>query len=198
MASLRFDPSEIERKMLTMNGIPGYLYAESTVDLERVTRYTSMTEGLKALPVEKKQQLDDLNTVLADPFHAPYIMCISSDPNDLQAKLLAAIIMLAAQRVKGRQALWHTVIGGYKDEMRDKKFAHSKYDLITFANMANNSTDVKYEKLRDLLEMYSDRPRIVTLTGVEPVTFFNYLGYPLNYHVWLRSSRTNRVLGNTK
>lgn len=108
---------------------------------------------------------------------------------------MAAIIMLEVVRAK-RMPYWHNLLGGYKDDLRDNRKQYNKYDLLIISNVTENSTDVKCEKLRDLLELFSDKPIVVTHTGGEPIKFFNWLGYPLHYSAWIRGTRTNRVLGN--
>lgn len=190
---LKWNPDAKEARLLRISGVPGYLFSERDVSLDRLVTYTSTTEGLKPKRVTKEEQLEDLAEVEDDPLHNPYIMCICSEPNDLAAKVVAARVMLEIQR-RREMAYWHTVIGGYRDDLRDDRKTYRRYDAIVLSNISANDSDLKIEKLRDILELYSDRPRIVTLTGQEPYSFFNAIGYPLNYSLWLRSVRLNRVL----
>jgi hypothetical protein len=117
-------------------------------------------------------------------------MCISSEPSDIKAKVLAKNILQVALD-NGVRGKWHTIIGGYKDELRDKV---KPVNLLVLSNVPYNATDVKLEKLRDILELYHGVPRIVVTTGCEPIEFFNHLGLPLNYGLWIRSKRCIRVL----
>jgi hypothetical protein len=61
--------------------------------------------------------------------------------------------------------------GSWHDRLRDG--ADDQPSMLIVSNITVNSTNVKLEKLRDLLEMYSHIPRIVVVTGIDPVTFAN-------------------------
>ena len=88
---MKFNPSTIEAKILTLDGLPPYLFRERPFKLEDlVSNYTTASAGLKPLSIKKSQQLSDAEVVMEDPTHAPYLMCVSSDPNDLKAKYFAA------------------------------------------------------------------------------------------------------------
>ncbi len=87
-------------------------------------------------------------------------------------------------RTKG-YPLWHRVYGGFKDELRDRK-PDPIPSLIILSNITPQCTNVKLEKIRDILEKYDSVPRIVVCTGVDPITFFgNYLHYPMRGSIWL-------------
>ena len=191
---MKFKPNEKERKILQLNGLPGYVFADRPFKLDdHLKNYVSTTEGLKPLPIKKQDMLGFMDKVLDNPTHSPYCMCISSEPNDSKAKLLAASIMLEA--IRDRQVCkWHNIIGGYKDEIRDKPKLFKKVKLLILSNVPDSSTDLKYEKLRDILEIYHNVPRIVITTGCEPITYFNYLGFHLHYPIWIRSARCQRIL----
>ena len=193
---MKFNPSTIEAKILTLDGLPPYLFRERPSKLEDlVSNYTTASAGLKPLSIKKSQQLSDAEVVMEDPTHAPYLMCVSSDPNDLKAKYFAACVALSTRRQQ-KKVVWHTLLGGYKDELRDKPKVHHNTDLLILSNIPAGSTDVKFEKLRDICEIYSHVPRLVITTGSEPVKLFNEIGLSLNYTLWIRSNRCSRVLGN--
>lgn len=193
---MKFDPSTLESKRLQLAGLPGYLLQERQFKLkEYIGNYTSSTDGLKPMPVKAKEQLDHYAKIIDDPTHASYVAAFCSDPNDLKAKALGAAVMLEALR-RDLSVHWHTVVGGFRDPMRDKPSMFRKHDLIILSNLPYDSTDVKWEKARDILEIFSDTPRIVITTGCEPITLFNEIGYHLNYSLWLRGSRTMRALGS--
>lgn len=193
---MKFNPSTTEAKLLTLDGLPPYLLRERPVKLDDlVSNYVSSTDGLKPLPMKKADQLNDARHVMREPTHAPYLMCVSSEPNDLKAKYFAACVALEARR-QHKKVVWHTLLGSFRDELRDKPNVHGNTDLLILSNVPYGSTDVKFEKLRDILEIYSHIPRIVVTTGTEPVKLFNELGLPLNYSLWIRSTRCIRVLGN--
>ena len=70
-----------------------------------------------------------------------------------------------------------------------------KPSLLVLSNVPSNSTNVKLEKLRDILESYSSVPRIVVTTGEDPITFFNQkLFLPLNYACYLTTSLVKKTI----
>lgn len=185
----------IQKVNLEMAGMPASLYAERPFKLsEFVRNYTSTYEKLAPISIKQKKQLEAIDRTLHDPYHAVYTMCISSDPSDSRAKLLGAAILAKAIQLGGKP-VWHPVIGGYKDELRDNRRHYKKMDLLIISNVpGNSSTDVKFEKVRDLLEIYHDVPRIVLTSGIDPLAFFNYLGSPVNYTCWIRGDRCRRLV----
>ena len=185
----------IQKVNLEMAGMPGSLYAERPFELsEYVRNYASSYEKLAPISIKQKAQLSGVERVLKDPYHAAYTMCISSDPSDSRAKLLGAAILAKAIQ-DGGKPLWHPVIGGYKDEVRDNRRQYKKMDLLILSNVpGSSSTDVKFEKVRDLLELYHGIPRIVLTSGIDPLAFFNYMGSPVNYTCWIRGDRCRRLV----
>ena len=81
--------------------------------------------------------------------------------------------------------LWHKVYGGYQDTLWDRH-SDEKPSLLIISNVVDGAGNVKIEKTRDLLEMYSHIPRIVVMGGQDPLTFFGTkLYYPINAGLYL-------------
>jgi hypothetical protein len=148
--------------------------------------FTSSVEGLKPKHIESEQQLEWYQKILDDPFK-PWCFCITSDPNDRAAKLAAAFIMQRALQVQhDRLPLWHDLMGGFVNPLLNEEV--SRPSLLVISNVLPNSTAVKFEKLRDLLEYHSRIPRIVVSSGENPFSFFQKMYYPLNGCVYLRTN----------
>lgn len=191
---IQIKPTELERRQLDIHGMPGYLNAERPFELDEfVGNFTTTWGNLQPKRITSKYQMDSVKSVLADPFHGPYTFCISSDPSDMRAKHVAAQVMLQGIR-DNQKVMWHTLVGGYKDDLRDNRKLYRNLNLLILSNVPANSTDTKYEKLRDILELYSDIPRIVVTTGIDPIAMFNELGLPITYGLWIRSKRCKRVM----
>lgn len=157
--------------------------------------------------ISVKRQLASIHQLTTNPLRAAPTICIASNPTDLRAKLLACQIMdkaidhHKARTRKHGQTLpkWHKVYGGYKDPLRDKDIAKEK-DLdeypcmLILTNVLPDSTSYKLEKLRDLLEKYDDIPRIVVLSGTDPITFFaTKLQYPLNHGIYMGAAKNQDI-----
>lgn len=190
-------PDATERSLLTLCGMPGYLFAERAFDLEQsVGAFTATTTRLKPIRIKREKQIADFEQVYDDPLGAPRTICISSDPNDLKAKYVASILMLQAIRALGTSGsvVWHNLTGSFKDKYRDSPALIKPVKFVVLANHTADASDVKREKLRDLIELFSDIPRIVTVTGDNPINVFNNAGLPISSALWIRSPRCNRVI----
>ena len=68
----------------------------------------------------------------------------------------------------------------------ENKSLNAEPSLLVITGLTPNSTPVKLEKARDLLEKHSNIPRIVVMAGEDPITFFmTRLYYSVNsiyYH----------------
>jgi len=191
---LKLDMTETERKLLLLDGLPGYMLKAHPFYLEDlVVGYVSASETFKPLPLKRDQMLSEYNHCYDEPLHNPYTLCISSEVNDSRAKLAAATLMLKAHR-DGAKCVWHNIYGGYKDDMRDNPKSHTRVKFLVLSNVPTDATPNKMEKLRDILEMYSNIPRIVVTTGQEPIQFFQRLGLPINYALRIMSTRSKRVM----
>ena len=141
-------------------------------------------------PLTVKRQYDIAINRLDNPLKGRYILGISSFPSDARAKHMAVMIMRNAisliqrKNIKLDYPLWHKVYGNYKDELRDRP--NLSISMLILSNITSDSTSTKLEKVRDLLERYSDIPRIVVLSGTDPITFFaNRLYSPLTASLYL-------------
>lgn len=178
-------------KQMTMRGMNKQVFSVHPFTLEEtLCSFNSEVQGLKAKRVSKHKQQEMMEKILDDPFYAPYLCCISGKPNDMRAKLLAAHIMMRAvqqhhdkelpakqrKRLRGRGLpLWHTLVGGFDNPVINTK-ATGEIDhpsMLIISNITQDSTLSKIEKLRDILEVHCNIPRIVVLAGSDPLTFFN-------------------------
>lgn len=187
-------------KVLASHGVAKQLFSIPDFILEdRATTFVSELEGLKPKTVTKKKQIEDTLKVINNPLSAPYVFCISGNPNDLKAKLLATYILEKAiyqfidkekldektqKTLKHKSApVFHNVMGWSKNPLLENQVSPC---LLVLSNVPKGMTQYKQEKLRDILERYSDIPRIVVTAGHDPLTFFNgslFMG--INYACYL-------------
>jgi hypothetical protein len=130
---------------------------------------------------------------------------ISGFPSDLRAKQVAIHLFSMAlkeyqdrdprKNINRSQPLWHRVYGGFGDSLRDLKSDYPS--LIVISNVTPKCSDVKLEKVRDILEKYNSMgiPVIVVIGGCDPYSFFTQrLFYPLRYALYLGSGSTTREI----
>lgn len=185
--------NEDDRSLLTHAGVTGMVFVQKSIDLAescRIIEASTVTGKPKIVKI--KEQLEKFQHVMDRPFAAPYTMCINSVGNDIRSKYVAAFLLNRAIKVYGKGKYrsthsppqWHTLTGSYADWRRDRCYELRKQPkpaMIVFSNITVDSSEVKMEKLRDLLEQYADVPRIVAITGMDPYSFFAHkLRYKLN------------------
>lgn len=157
------------------------------------TSFTSEIEGLKPKAFTRQRQLQMFESFLADPL-APRSFCITSAPNDSMAKLLAAWMMqyaIGKDINTHKLPLWIDLMGGFENKFVVNKVGAS---LLVLNNVGTDSTQPKLEKLRDILETYTDIPKIVVAHGCDPYMFFQrHLYLPLHGLAYLTTNAVKRV-----
>ncbi len=188
-------------KLLQSKGVPGQDMMSRKTKVAVSDSLVKMDPSIpRVMPkaIATGRQFKNLQKIFEEPLRTPYTLGIGSFPSDLRAKHLAIMLMNAAvdehlrNRRPGRSLpLWHRVYGGLGDPLRDKPIIDMPCMLI-IANINADSSSFKLEKVRDLLEKYSEIPRIVVTGGEPPVDLFaNKLHSPCKYSVYLGPS--NRI-----
>ncbi len=136
--------------------------------------------GLTPRTIRVSKQLSSLETIAADPTRGHYTLGISSFPSDTSAKQLALYLMIKAvtkqfeKNSRHFYPLWHKLYGFPKDKLRDAELPKEKLpSILIVSNITKDISQMKLEKLRDLLEMYCSIPKIVVMGGIDPITFFS-------------------------
>lgn len=206
---LRFRFEGTRQKQLRMRGVDGMCFAgqRNAFDFDvAAVRIKPDIPGIVTKGISARKQIKALSSIFAHPLRGAPIIGIGSFPSDLRAKMLAVNIMSlsmgaqenSAQSRRLRQKdypLWHKVYGGFKDTIRDNGLPDNPSMLI-ISNVDVDSTAPKVEKVRDLLEMFPSIPRVVVVSGVDPMTFFaTRLHLPMDYGFYMgadnRENNTN-------
>jgi len=140
------------------------------------------------------KQLDGYDSVLSyiDRGKAP-VIGISSTPTDDRAKQLALHFMeyyVRKQRENavGGRPLWHRVYGGYRDKLVED---NPKLGFLVISNFNTESTQAKLEKVRDLIELYPNIPKILVMSGTDPISLISQrLRYSLTHAFYIGSNKT--------
>ena len=184
--------SHIERLLLS-RGVDyvNLLRKNSHFDFEdSLVKIEGSVPNLVRQTVPIKKQYNAIQSLLANPLRGRYVLGVSSFPSDLRAKQFAvqlmrnAIIQQKEKRKRGDYPLWYKLTGSYKCFLRDMD-DEIPASMIICSNVNNDSTALKIEKLRDILEKYQNIPRVVVLGGIDPITFFgNRLYFPLTAGIY--------------
>src|ERR1700737_4265309 len=150
-------PSRIEVNHI--NVVPGHVYRTRPFKWSPIT-FATESEQLNSRFVEPHTQDKSLTMFLKDPSMS-MIYGVSGNPDDSKAKYFAAFLVAAHIKALGSDAnpIWAPMYGGFDNPyMSDDKAAPT---MLVITNITPNSTSMKLEKARDLIEKYSDIPRIV-------------------------------------
>lgn len=153
---------------------------------DSIVEYQTNIPGVATKLVSPKKQLITFNSLVEKPLAGNPVICISSFPSDLRAKHLALFLFNRAidtyntttvRRIRSKSApLWHRVYSGYHDAVLSKFLVTDDSPdypcCIVLTNIDVNSSKTKLEKVRDILDRFSDIPRIVTVSPEDPLTFF--------------------------
>ena len=169
---------DIARMLMSFGADPAALFHADSFTLETaVMQFSTSVRGLKRKTVSVERQLRWLQQMVADPF-APYLSVINSYPTDERCKVVGANLMahmIGAQKEhpvisrRTQKPLWIRVYNNYVDMAALRK--HNPC-AVFISNVTDDSTPQKMERVRDVLEMFNDVPRIVMMAGAQdPVTF---------------------------
>lgn len=190
--------SESDAKYMESRGVPavdllphkqGWSLNDSVIDVNNEDVRGTLTT------VNVKKQLRYVERFYKNPLDSMRCMCISSIPSDLKAKQLAlhlfwkaTLAHRAGERPNRRQystpPLWHRLYGGFDEPLLTQ--AGERPSLLVLTNVLEDSTASKIEKTRDLLEKFSDVPRILVTGGTDPLQIFrSRLYYPVDACIYL-------------
>lgn len=189
--TIKLDPAYVP--LLRNRGMNGSVLAQRPFAF-RPTSFTADIEGLKPRPFSQSKQLSMFEQFLAHP-KAPVNYCLVSAPNDGMAKLLAAWLMQHAIKQKETTLglpLWVDLLGGFENKLVTNRVGAS---MLVLNNVGVASTQPKMEKLRDILETYTDIPKVVVATGCDPYTFFTrHLFLPIHALCYLTTNSVRKTV----
>lgn len=211
--SIRHNFAPQKTRLLLSRGVDhdAFMSGPSKMDLLDVcTKYTISGENVGLRNVSPSKQINDFVSFVDKLLAGNPVICLSSYPTDARAKYAALHLMDLAtdkyevsrsRRVKGKSApLWHRVYGGYGDSIIDRMYKGTLTDkdypcFLVISNIPDTSTPIKMEKVRDLLDIYSDIPRVVVTSPTDPFSFMSKrLQYKTSLCLWLGQNVNSVVL----
>lgn len=164
--------------------VPGHVWKQTAFKWDPVP-FGPESERLNERVIEPRVQNQSLLSYLED-VREPIVYGVSGNPDDAKAKYFAAYLVAAHLEKLGSKAnvVWHTLYGGFNNPLLteyDPVDGKADPTLLVLSNLTPASTNVKLEKARDLLERFSDIPRIVVIAGEDPLSFLTTRLYsPIN------------------
>jgi len=183
-------------KLLVSRGVPAQDLMGKKFKLDLEDTFVKQEPNIPRVMqkvISAARQERSIETLLEHPLRGNYVVGIGSFPSDMRAKYLAQHLMsraidqhLQQRRMSRSLPLWHRVYGGLADNLRDKPVQDMPCLLIISNIDGTGSSNYKLEKVRDLLEKFSDIPRIVVSGGEQPCDLFaNRLHYPCRSALYL-------------
>lgn len=119
--------------------------------------------------VEATRQIESYNAFLEHPGR-PMTYFVAGNPDDSKAKYFAAFLAYHHKMKYGHRAeiVWEAVFGGFDNPLLRKDINPT---MLILSNLTENSTNVKIEKARDLIERWPNIPKIVVCSGEDPISF---------------------------
>ncbi len=176
--SISFERVTRLHNLATIRGLPKYLLRLS-LDVEPsdigLAQHASSPN-----PIPPMRQFKRFLKTIEHPTTGHYTMVISSRHEERTSMMCAATIFMRAISKHTKSAAttplpyMHSIYGGRHDRLRDEpKFREGvgNVSLLVLTNLAENSTREKIEKARDLMHIYSSVPRILVVSGCDPLEF---------------------------
>ena len=136
---------------------------------DRVKTFKTSSYMVKKKTINAERQIEFINRVYNDPFHGPYLYCISGMPHDEQAHLIAACLFVKALKVANSAAQFPQWVAA----SLENKLNVSSPSLLVVSKLNIDSTKIKIEKVRDLLYRNRGIPRILVVSGADPLAFMH-------------------------
>jgi hypothetical protein len=119
--------------------------------------------------IEAEPQENSLRSFIEKPARGINYV-VTGNPDDSRAKYFAAyLVTLHKERLGLRASVyWETVYGGFQNPLLDKSIAPT---LLVLSNLTSESTAVKIEKTRDLIERFPNCTKVIVGAGEDPISF---------------------------
>lgn len=178
-----FSPKK--KRILDKSGVPhsAFMRANTSIILDEcVSKIEAELSKTRIRRISVSRQLRAFESFISNPLWGSSLYVISSYPSDLRAKQVALYVMSKAMDnyykrkesnkllIKRGPPVWHNIMGGYRDKYLDGDIT-SCPSMLILANVIEDSTQIKLEKLRDILVKYDRVPRIVVTAAIDPVSF---------------------------
>lgn len=124
---------------------------------------------LQSKIVEASKQAQSLEAFKENPGR-PMLYVVSGNPDDSKAKYFAAYLAyLHKCKYEHRADIhWEPVYGGFDNPLLRKDVEPT---MLILSNLTENSTNVKLEKAKDLIERFPNIPIVVVCSGEDPISF---------------------------
>jgi len=125
------------------------------------------TKYLKPKLIEAEVQLKSYEAFAEKPAQ-PCLYGVGSEPDDTKAKAFAAHLLTRYLQATPNSFPGWLNLHDRRDPLKDPE----PYTFLVVSSITPESTPYRVERLRDVLEHYTNIPCVVVVSGTDPVTFF--------------------------
>lgn len=117
--------------------------------------------------IEASSQQQSLDAFIANP-KRPMTYIVSGNPDDVDARYFAGYLaQVHLQALKLNASIkWVTMLGDF-----DNPALKDSPTLLVITNLTPRSSNLKFEKTRDLIEVHKGIPKIIVVSGEDPISF---------------------------
>lgn len=172
--------------------VPGHVFRQTAFNWEPQA-FAVEHEKFDGKLVSETPQKQSLETFIANPGYKG-IFGVAGNPDDQMAKYFAAYLVHQHMQTYPSGAVhWEVLYGGFENKLLTQP--KDGISMLVLSNLTVDSTQSKLEKARDLLEYYSNIPRIVVIAGTDPMSFLcGKLYCPVNAMVYIQGKALNSVV----
>lgn len=133
------------------------------------TAFVIESPRLESRIIEVSKQVKSLEAFMEAP-NRPMVYVVCGNPDDSKAKYFAAYLAyLHKCKYQHRAEIhWEAVFGGFENPLLKRDITPT---MLIISNLSENSTAVKIEKAKDLIEKWPNIPRVVVCAGEDPISF---------------------------
>lgn len=171
--------------------VPGHVFRQKKFKFEPKGFHTQ-SFVLNNKPYAAELQEESLDNFTASP-RDPLIYVVCSAPCDSMAKYFAAYLTEIHVNAGGHFPVWHAVHNGFSNPLMDDQDITPT--MLVLTNLSPVATNMKIDKVRDLVSKYTDIPIIITAAGMNPIELAaTKLFLPVHAMFWMVSNVVNTTV----
>lgn len=172
--------------------VPGYVYRHPPFAFQPKA-FMLESPKLDGRIIAASAQQDSLNQFEEDP-RQPMVYVVTGNPDDVRALYFAAYLAQIHKRyVQNATIVWEPVYASW-DNPGLKYSGLREPSMIVLTNLAENSTNFKLERAKDMMARWPSIPRVIVAAGEDPISFGSTkLHVPCNGIAYFGSSMVKSV-----
>lgn len=162
--------------------VPHYVFQQAPFKFQPVGFSINQSEDKELLFTSSTQQLG-FDKFCESPFGSQNYI-ITEFLSDSKALYLAAYLVQCHVEKGGSNPLWIAMNSSFKEQGQ----TITKPSLLVLSNLTVDSSNIRFEKCRDLIYKYWDIPKIIVGCGIDPIRFGGFkLRVPVNKMIYFKS-----------